>query len=553
MIKNTASQVIAAQLNSLTDGSPVTTGTTTVYVLGDGGTQGAGGGTVTHEGQGTWSYVPTQAETNYAHICFTFTNSAAISAAVNVYTTYPQTGDSYARLGAPAGASIAADIAVIDGNVDSVLADTNELQTDWVNGGRLDLILDARASQTTADAILADTNELQTDWVDGGRLDLIVDATLADTNELQTNQGNWLTATTVNLNANQSGVTIGTVNAIAGTITTLDALDTAQDIQHNTTQSLIVALNDPSSADIADAVWDEILTGETHNIATSAGRRLRNLIGQAITDGTAVSATSSTIVLNGDASTVDGAYDPAIISIITGTGAGQTRLILEYAGATKTAYIDRDWKTTPDNTSYYVIGPHPGREHVNEGKAQGGGANTITLNILASANDDNYVNQVVFIRAGTGADQVGLITAYNGITKVATVAEPWAVQPDSTSVYIMLPLHAHDPAEITADIDANSTQLAAILTDTGTTIPAQISALNDVSVADILTSQMTEAYAADGTAPTLAQALFLIQQMLGDFSISGTTLTVKKLDGSTTAATFTLDDGTTPTSLTRAS
>lgn len=34
---------------------------------------------------------------------------------------------------------------------------------------------------TDATAILADTNELQTDWVNGGRLDLILDAILADT------------------------------------------------------------------------------------------------------------------------------------------------------------------------------------------------------------------------------------------------------------------------------------------------------------------------------------------------------------------------------------
>ena len=52
-------------------------------------------------------------------------------------------------------------------DVQLVLADTNELQTDWANGGRLDLLIDA---------ILADTNELQTDWHDGGRLDLIIDA-----------------------------------------------------------------------------------------------------------------------------------------------------------------------------------------------------------------------------------------------------------------------------------------------------------------------------------------------------------------------------------------
>jgi len=36
-------------------------------------------------------------------------------------------------------------------DVDAILADTAELQTDWVDGGRLDLILDARASQTSVD------------------------------------------------------------------------------------------------------------------------------------------------------------------------------------------------------------------------------------------------------------------------------------------------------------------------------------------------------------------------------------------------------------------
>jgi len=45
----------------------------------------------------------------------------------------------------------AAALQTVDDNVDAILADTNELQTDWVNGGRLDLILDARASQTSVD------------------------------------------------------------------------------------------------------------------------------------------------------------------------------------------------------------------------------------------------------------------------------------------------------------------------------------------------------------------------------------------------------------------
>jgi len=105
----------------------------------------------------------------------------------------------------------------------------------------------------------------------------------------------------------------------------------------------------------------------------------------------------------------------------------------------------------------------------------------------------------------------------------------------------------------------NATALAAInaeadtaLTDYDAATGTEVAALNNISVADILTTQMTEAYAADGAAPTLTQALMMIQQLLGEFAISGTTLTMKKVDGSTTGATFTLDDGTNPTSLTRA-
>lgn len=76
-------------------------------------------------------------------------------------------------------AAIFAASATLAASVASVLADTNELQSDWANGGRLDLIIDAT---------LADTAELQGDWANGGRLDLLLDATLADTNELQ---GDW--------------------------------------------------------------------------------------------------------------------------------------------------------------------------------------------------------------------------------------------------------------------------------------------------------------------------------------------------------------------------
>jgi hypothetical protein len=41
----------------------------------------------------------------------------------------------------------------LDTEIAAILADTNELQTDWANGGRLDVILDARASQTSVDDV----------------------------------------------------------------------------------------------------------------------------------------------------------------------------------------------------------------------------------------------------------------------------------------------------------------------------------------------------------------------------------------------------------------
>lgn len=62
---------------------------------------------------------------------------------------------------------------------------------------------------------------------------------------------------------------------------------------------------------------------------------------------------------------------------------------------------------------------------------------------------------------------------------------------------------------------------------------------------------MTESYAADGAAATPEQILYMLWAALTEFAISGTSITCKKLNGSTTAMTFTLDDGTNPTSRTR--
>lgn len=124
MKKNVAGQIVGATMVSASDGSAFT-GTVTVYVTGDGGTQAlgsVGSGVCTYEGQSFHSYAPAQGETNYDHVAFTFVGSGAIPATIQIYPSFPQTGDSFARIGAPTGASIAADIQTIDDFLDTEIA-----------------------------------------------------------------------------------------------------------------------------------------------------------------------------------------------------------------------------------------------------------------------------------------------------------------------------------------------------------------------------------------------------------------------------------------------
>lgn len=70
-------------------------------------------------------------------------------------------------------------------------------------------------------------------------------------------------------------------------------------------------------------------------------------------------------------------------------------------------------------------------------------------------------------------------------------------------------------------------------------------------VNDALTTAVADSVPADGSRPSVAQAAYMLVQLLTEMAISGTTLTVKKPDGSTTLFSCTLNDATTPSSVTR--
>jgi len=110
-----------------------------------------------------------------------------------------------------------------------------------------------------------------------------------------------------------------------------------------------------------------------------------------------------------------------------------------------------------------------------------------------------------------------------------------------------------------ADYIVTSDTIAGVTTVTNLTnaptsgdLTATMKTSVNTEVVDVLTvDTIADSYATDGNQPTIAQALLAIQQMMQEKSITGTTLTVKKPDGSTSAMTFTLDSATTPTSITR--
>lgn len=103
-----------------------------------------------------------------------------------------------------------------------------------------------------------------------------------------------------------------------------------------------------SGAVVAAAVWDSLRA--SHVVAGSFGRS--NQINR---DGTATAGAAGTITLDGAASAVDDFYNNAILAIIGGTGVGQSRIISDYAGATKIATVNGNWVTTPDATSVFAI------------------------------------------------------------------------------------------------------------------------------------------------------------------------------------------------------
>ncbi len=286
------------------------------------------------------------------------------------------------------------------------------------------------------------------------------------------------------------GSVTGTVGGVAGTITTLDALDTAQDTQHSTTQSAISGLNDVSTAAVADAVWEEAIADHS---------------------GTSGSVAES---LNA----AGGAGDPWTTSLpgsYTGTQAGKILAdVLADTGELQTN--QGNWLTATGFSTHSAADVW-----------------TVATRVVTAAT--NITSDGAAINTTSGVvDRVTLTDTTTTNTDMRGTDSANTVVPDAAGTALTIIGTA-----------------GAALTDLGgmsTALKAEVQA----ECVDALQEAIPDSVPSDGTIPSMQQAAYMIVQFLTEFAVSGTTYTVKKVDGSTSLMTFTLDDGTSPTSITRA-
>jgi hypothetical protein len=119
---------------------------------------------------------------------------------------------------------------------------------------------------------------------------------------------------------------------------------------------IAAVLDSTATAALVDLIWDEPLTGATHNVATSAGKRLRQTTAFQQIDSTVVDASATTTTfVTGLTSAVDDFYNDSMLVFTDGALAGQVRAIYDYIGATKTIILEEALTSAPVNGVAFAI------------------------------------------------------------------------------------------------------------------------------------------------------------------------------------------------------
>lgn len=117
------------------------------------------------------------------------------------------------------------------------------------------------------------------------------------------------------------------------------------------------------------------------------------------------------VKLAGTASLVDGAYNNMVLRILTGPAAGQDRVILSYNGSTvptQTAFIASAYSPAPVALDTYEV-----KSREMKGST-----------VLSQVNNI-FNGYVVAIVSGPGIGQQREVVAYEGLTRIFTLDQPW--------------------------------------------------------------------------------------------------------------------------------
>jgi hypothetical protein len=246
----------------------------------------------------------------------------------------------------------------------------------------------------------------------------------------------------------------------------------------------------PTAAEVADAVWDELLAG--HTTEASYGALMQS--GQ-LHVGTAQAGAASSITFDatGSSATND-LYNYQYVTIRSGTGAGQTRQITDYNGTTKVATTNLAWTTTPSTDSEYIV--HPGGldaatvaavadavwDELRSGHVAAGSFGEYVLaDATRISGDATAADNLEAMVDGTGLTLTGVTVPT--VTTVGTLTTYTGNTPQTGDAFARLGAPAG--ASVSADVAAVKSDSAAILVDTGTTLDAAVAAVK-VDTAAIL-------------------------------------------------------------------
>ena len=354
------------------------------------------------------------------------------------------------------------------------------------------------SNSTQLAAIVADTNELQGDWANGGRLDLLLDSAI-------------------------------------------------------------------SKIDVVDGIVDNILV-DTAEIG-AAGAGLTAVPWNSAWDAEVQSECNDALVAIG--------LDHIVSASVAGSDIADNSIVAKLVSKESTA----DWDDFDNTTDSLQAIRDRGDSSWTTGSGGGGGGGGASAADIADAVWDEAVS--AHASAGTFGKYMADILADTGEIGAAgagLTAVPWnsswdaEVQSECTDA-----LNAYDPPT-KAEMDAAHSTTDALITTVDTVVDAILVDTAEIGAAgagltavpwnsawdaevqsecaDALTAHwgatLTESYASDNAAATPAQLLHMIYCAVSQFSISGTTITGYKIDGSTTAMTWTLDDASNPVERKRA-